>query len=296
MRARRVCIKEEFVEICQGDFLKALILDKMIDWIDTLALAKEYIEAENVRLREALKQTISFTQDGWIYKTEAGLKKELMLNISERTIKRAIDELVELGFLEKRTNPERPYERALQYRPNFPFIVRKLEEAGWRGELKIDNLKIQRVNRPGQAPQPSQPNQKASKNAPSPEAKSLAAFAFRQIQSHHRIKFSPAQILNAEKMFDKFLKKGYKAEKIRDAIYWVMSDRIPRDGFCWADQFQSPLKLQRRDKEGILYLDKFINLMEHDPEFGGYFENNGASQVYIPEAKVGVKYKRRIAK
>ena len=282
MRARRAIIKEEYVQIC-GGFIPALILDKLLEWDEKIKEMVEYLDAENKRMADALRPPIQFAPDGWIYKSESQLKKELMLDVSEKTITRALEKLYELGLIEKRRNPDRKWERAIQWRPNIASITNALEKAGWRGEIKINpkvripEAKVKKIPKPAQI--------EGSK-----EAKELARFSFEQIKRVHGFEFSPKIQQKAVKMFDNFLKKKYSFSKMRDAILWAMSDTVPRNGFCWSQVLESPLKLARRNGSDVLYMDKFIKLMESDPGFAGYQDE---SKIIVPDAgKVKAKYRR----
>ena len=282
MRARRAVIKEEYVQIC-GDYISALILDKLIEWDEQIKDFMAYLDSENQRREKALEPHINFDPEGWIYRSEEQLSKETLLGVSEKTIARSLAKLNEAGLLEKRKNPERPWERATQWRPNLSAIALALEKAGWRGEFKMEAAakpKMAKVEKKQAPPQIEG----------SPKAKELANFSFELIKKVHGFDFPPKIQQKSVKMFDRFLKKGYKFTEMRDAILWVMSDTVPRNGFCWSQVVESPLKLSRRNGSQILYMDKFISLMKADPGFAGYHSEEEIN--VIPAGKVKSKFRR----
>lgn len=64
-------------------------------------------------------------------------------------------------------------------------------------------------------------------------------------------------------MFNKLLRiDRYKEKDIAQAIFFATDDNEPNglSGFCWANQFQSPLKLRKKDSEGVMYVEKWIRL------------------------------------
>jgi hypothetical protein len=63
-------------------------------------------------------------------------------------------------------------------------------------------------------------------------------------------------------VFNKLIRvDGHKPEQIRAVIDWVTAQTETRNGFCWADQFMSPLKLKKKNKDGIKYIDVWISEM-----------------------------------
>lgn len=56
------------------------------------------------------------------------------------------------------------------------------------------------------------------------------------------------------KMFDGLVTKGYTIRQIKQAILNAKNDDF------WSKQFLSPMKLIAKDKEKVVYIDKFLNL------------------------------------
>lgn len=57
---------------------------------------------------------------GWVYKKAEELRDELMLvKVSAQTVRRRVDDLVEQGWLLKRSNPHNSWDKTPQYRPDI---------------------------------------------------------------------------------------------------------------------------------------------------------------------------------
>lgn len=64
--------------------------------------------------------------------------------------------------------------------------------------------------------------------------------------------FTEKKIIQWRKMYDKFRNKGRIKDDIWKAIKWAREDQF------WQPNFLSPAKLDRKNKDGILYIDVFI--------------------------------------
>jgi len=123
---KRVVIKEELVELT-GDYIKALILNQFLYWGQRVRDFDEFIQEETDRDPDAQIELAH----GWIYKTAADLGDELMLGVSDQTLLRHIDPLIEAGWLERRRNPRYNWDRTWQYRPDLLKIQADLQALGY---------------------------------------------------------------------------------------------------------------------------------------------------------------------
>lgn len=127
-KLKRVPLKEELVALT-GDFVKALILQQFLYWSERVTDFDDFILEEKER-SPGLEIEL---RNGWIYKSTEQLHDELMLgdNLSSRTVKRRLDEIVEFGYLISRNNPNHKWDRCLQYRPDIHKIQIGLQKLGY---------------------------------------------------------------------------------------------------------------------------------------------------------------------
>lgn len=126
---KRVVIREELF-ILTEHWLSALILGQFIYWSERTGEFDKFLEEEYARLEVPDEERIAPTS-GWIYKSTKQLKDELMVDISESTIRRRIKQLVESAWLHERTNPRVGWDRTLQYRPDLEKILFDLAVIGY---------------------------------------------------------------------------------------------------------------------------------------------------------------------
>lgn len=158
-KLKRAVIKEEYIAIT-GDFEKAVILNQFIYWSERVNDFDSFIKQENER---AIKNGYTETDflNGWIYKTAEELSQETMLNLSVATIRKHIAVLIELGFIDERTNPKYKWDRTKQYRVNLVNIAQALYDKGFpfedykiqlrflenkNGSLEIENRTFENEN------------------------------------------------------------------------------------------------------------------------------------------------------
>jgi DNA-binding MarR family transcriptional regulator len=125
-KLKRAVIKEELVALT-GDWLSALILNQFLYWGERVKDFDQFILEE----RERDPETKIELTHGWIYKTGKDLNDELMIDVAETTTRRRIQKLVEQGWIDERHNPERKWDRTLQYRPNIRRIQADLQKLGY---------------------------------------------------------------------------------------------------------------------------------------------------------------------
>jgi hypothetical protein len=124
---KRAIIKEELVELT-GNYVEALILNQFIYWSQRVKDFDKFIAEEYKRSNGETK--IDPTQ-GWIYKTASELSDELMLGMSDSTIRRYMKNLIDNEWINQRTNPKHMWDRTLQYRVNIFKVQSDLHEIGY---------------------------------------------------------------------------------------------------------------------------------------------------------------------
>jgi len=136
-KIKKAVIREDLLSIT-GDFRKAIILNQFIYWSERVSDADKFIEKENEIAKNNGEEEKELFY-GWIYKNAEELAEEVMLGLSASQIRRYISDLVELGYISKRTNPKYKWDRTLQYRVNLVKIAKALKEKGYPlSDYKID--------------------------------------------------------------------------------------------------------------------------------------------------------------
>lgn len=125
-KIKKVVIREDLVAIT-GDYKKAVILGQFIYWADRVADADKFIQKENEIAAKNGEEGRELLY-GWIYKTADELAEEVMLGLSVSQIRRYVSEIVEMGFVDRRKNPNYKWDRTWQYRVNLVNIAKALKE------------------------------------------------------------------------------------------------------------------------------------------------------------------------
>lgn len=130
-RLKRAVIKEELVAIT-GNATAAIILNQFLYWTERMRSVDEYIKEESERMRSnsGAIGNVSFTH-GWIYKKSEELVEEIMLDISPTTARKYVNQLIELSFLQQRTNPEHRWDKTIQYRVDILAVRQALAKLGY---------------------------------------------------------------------------------------------------------------------------------------------------------------------
>jgi len=144
----RVVIKEELVELT-GDFIKAVLLNQFIYWSERVRDFDKFIQEERSRVESDGKELNIDLQNGWIYKKSEELSKETMLNMTAKSIRNHVKELVSRGFLSERTNPKFKWDKTMQYRVNLTKIQDELYKINYHLEgykvsiSRSENISVQ---------------------------------------------------------------------------------------------------------------------------------------------------------
>lgn len=136
-KIKKAVIREDLLAIT-NDYRRAIILNQFIYWSERVSDADKFIETENAVARSNNMEERDLFY-GWIYKKSEELADEIMLGLSDRQVRRYVNELVEMGYLSKRRNPKYNWDRTLQYRVNLVNIAKALLEHGYPlSDYKID--------------------------------------------------------------------------------------------------------------------------------------------------------------
>ncbi len=128
-RLKRIVIKEELVALT-GSIDSAIILNQMIYWSERVQDFDGFIKEENKRAENEGCEQSEYI-NGWIYKTVDDLREELLNFKSPKTTSRILEQLIENGWLSRRTNPKYQWDKTYQYRVNLLKIQSDLYELGY---------------------------------------------------------------------------------------------------------------------------------------------------------------------
>lgn len=131
-KLKKVLIREEIYAIT-GDTIDAIILGQLIYWQERVNDFDKFIAEEKERKAEdGIIANMEF-RNGWMYKSAKELIDECMLSISEVTMRRHINGLIEKGYVFCRNNPDNKRDKRLQYRVNLDFIIDRIKLVGYDG-------------------------------------------------------------------------------------------------------------------------------------------------------------------
>lgn len=127
-KLKRVVIKEELVELT-GSYKLALVLNQFLYWTERVGIKRyKKFEKEETNRKEG---EIDNLEGGWIYKTSEELSKELMIDVTETTIRRYIKKLKDQGYIIERKNPKVKFDQTKQYRILLLELKNDLNELGY---------------------------------------------------------------------------------------------------------------------------------------------------------------------
>lgn len=126
IRFKRGVLTEELVALT-GDPITAMVMRQMLYWVVRVSDFDEFVTEERKRNPDAEVEL----SDGWIFKSADQLADELMGIASGKTIRRRLQDCVEKGWLHERNNPQKGWDRTLQYRPDLIRIEHDLRRIGY---------------------------------------------------------------------------------------------------------------------------------------------------------------------
>lgn len=141
-KLKRVVIKEELYELTK-DTIEAIILGQFIYWEEKVKDFDKFIIEEKQRcVNDGVSINVEM-QNGWMYKKASEMSEECMLNMSDVTIRRYIQSLIDKGFVECRKNPTHKWDKTLQYRVNIAFVVLEIKKLGYDGLSGYSSIDFQ---------------------------------------------------------------------------------------------------------------------------------------------------------
>ena len=118
-------IRKELVALTQNS-QRAVVLNQLLYWCRRVKDFDLFLEEERIAHPEDASSLIY----GWIYKTADELIEETLLTVTRPTMRRYLRILVEEGWMEERTNPDRKY-RTSHFRLNLRRINDELLVLGY---------------------------------------------------------------------------------------------------------------------------------------------------------------------
>jgi hypothetical protein len=109
-RSRFVALRPHYVGMCDGNPCAALLLATFEHWT-------------NVRLTAI---ETGAKRDRWVHRSVAELRADLCLSYGRASISAALEQLRELGLIERRRNPRVGYDRTWQYRLCVAEVRRRI--------------------------------------------------------------------------------------------------------------------------------------------------------------------------
>ena len=141
-RLKRAVIREELVAITE-DFLEGLILGQMLYWTERVRHFDVFLK-EEIQRNENHTESIPTIEPikGWFTKTAKDLNEELMLRMSEPTIRTKLKSLIEKKLLFERQNPYQRWNHSRQYRVSLLQLEQSLYQKGYHleGYPRLGNL------------------------------------------------------------------------------------------------------------------------------------------------------------
>lgn len=120
-------VREELVAIT-NDFIIAIILNHFLELTNKLNDCDKMLEEERAIAEKCGSKINIEPKAGWIYTTYDKLLEETMINISESTLKRKIDWLVENEYIFTRANKARKRGSTKEYKVNLPKVINDVNE------------------------------------------------------------------------------------------------------------------------------------------------------------------------
>ena len=114
-KSKIVLLREDFVDICEGNDCAAMVLSQMLFWHETKLAHRAEAVKHNA---EAIRMGLPATQNTelWVYKASEEMREELLRKFGEKAIGPAFLFLTGKGYLEVRANPYDKRDRKRQYR------------------------------------------------------------------------------------------------------------------------------------------------------------------------------------
>lgn len=113
--SRFIQLRQEYLDICGGNHPASIVLAIMEHWANFRISRDLRAQRENEQ-REIGGLAPLPADGGWVYMSVRQWRDESMGFLSERDVEKALSILMELGFLERRRNPQHKWDRTYQWR------------------------------------------------------------------------------------------------------------------------------------------------------------------------------------
>ncbi|HUX79573.1 MAG TPA: hypothetical protein VMW10_07535 [Alphaproteobacteria bacterium] len=120
-------IRKELVALTRNSQV-AVVLNQLLYWAQRIKDFDLFLEEE----RNFNPEDKTIPCYGWIYKTADELIEETLLTVSRPTMRKYLRALVEGGWIEEKTNPDKRWDRTSHYHINLRKIHDKLLTLGYR--------------------------------------------------------------------------------------------------------------------------------------------------------------------
>ncbi|MEE6209007.1 hypothetical protein U3A55_02395 [Salarchaeum sp. III] len=131
---KRIVIKEELVELCEGNFNEAIVLGQMIFWQGIVDKSDQELMKQiesNKKLELPTDKIEKKLRDGWFWKTAQELSEEVMNFKSRKVISNTLNSLVEKNFMFVKENMRGKWDNTHSYKVNLSYIQEKLQNIGY---------------------------------------------------------------------------------------------------------------------------------------------------------------------
>jgi len=133
-RLSRAVITEELVTLT-GDMVLGVLLRQFIYWCVRVKDVDAYLAEERDRLVvsdvELAHRINPLMSGGWVYKTAAEIKHEIMFTGGDSTLAKHLAALSNTPWLERRNNPKHAWDKTWQYRVDLVQIETDLRKIGY---------------------------------------------------------------------------------------------------------------------------------------------------------------------
>lgn len=136
-RTPLVILHQDYLDICDNSIPAAIILKILEYWTDIKLSNIEQVVIEN-KIRE--KEELSFIDyDVWIYKTYKDFIQDSLGLLKDHQVRKGLDTLLTLGFIERRNNPKYQWDRTMQYKVNIDRVQRALNNDSIRYPQRMED-------------------------------------------------------------------------------------------------------------------------------------------------------------
>lgn len=129
---------EHYLLLCEGDHIKALLIDRLIFYSQQQEELIDLLREEQAEgVLPQFKEKVDLNKlKGWVRKSANALAESLLIGETDRTVSRKLDDLTKANLIFSKTEKG----KTPSYRPNLLYIESKLKELGFR----LDGSRVQK--------------------------------------------------------------------------------------------------------------------------------------------------------